>query len=341
MKVLITGGAGFLGGHLVDACVARGDEVTAVVRRTSNLAHLASLGDAIALTFGDLTDPSVARRVTKGQDAVIHSAGRVCEEGSYRQFEAANVTATEYLLRAARENGVKRFVYVSSPSVVAEARDQCFIDESYPIPGTFLNYYSRTKAMAEQRVLQANGEGFRTCAIRPRGVWGTRDYKGFVFAFLKGLKAMKIRDISGGKEVLTSLCHVDNAVQACLLACDAHDAGGKAYFVTDETPVNVWAFINRLAREFGVPEVKGGVSPKAVKALVAAVELIWKIPGVRKRYAPPISRYTTGFLTHTSTFSIQRAKAELGYSPRMDLETGLAELKAWVAANGGIEAFLH
>jgi len=340
MKVLITGGTGFLGGHLVEACVARGDEVTAVVRKASDLSHLKTLGSALTFAFGDLTDPETAVRVTQNQDVVIHSAARVYEYGSYRQFFDVNVKGTEYLLKAARRNGVKRFVYVSSPSVVAETRPQIFIDESYPIPKTFLNYYSRTKAMAEEKVLRANDEGLTTCAIRPRGVWGIRDYKGFLFLFVERLRAGKIRDISGGKEVLISLCHVDNAVQACLRACDSRAVGGKAYFITDETPVNLWGFINRLAREFDAPEVSKTLSPKLVATIACVVELIWKIPSLKNNRQPPITRYTASFLTNTSTFNIDRAKEDFGYAPGVDLEHGLAQLKKWVNENGGIDAFV-
>ncbi len=341
MNVLITGGAGFLGGHLVDACVERGDNVRVIVRKTSDLTHLSTLSDKIEIIYGDLTDPLVTATITKDIDIIFHSAARVVDFGSYTQFVSTNITATEYLLGSAQAHGVQKFIFVSSPSVVAEDRDQLNIDESYPLPTKFLNYYSETKARAEQLVLKANAPGFMTCAIRPRGIWGPRDKSGFIPKVLANLKAGKMKNLAGNKTVLASLCHVENAVHACLLAGLSNNTGGKAYFITDGENNDLWRLIDRLAQQYNLPPVKENINPIVLKSLVNICELIWMFPWPKNSYSPPVSRYKVGLITNSSTYNINRAKQDFGYVPRVDLNEGLEKLKQWVENNGGLDSFIN
>jgi nucleoside-diphosphate-sugar epimerase len=338
VKALVTGGSGFLGGHIVEECVRAGDEVRVLVRSSSDLGHLRTV-PGIEIVHGDLTDEASLRAAAKGVDVVYHSAARVLDHGSRSQFWAANVAATETLLRAAREGGAERFVFVSSPSAVMTGQDQYDIDESQPYPDRYLNLYSETKAAAERAVLAADAPGFTTCAIRPRGVWGPRDWNGFMPRLMARMLSGRMPDLSGGRQVLTSLCYCTNAAQACLLAARSDRVGGRAFFVTDEEKTDVWAFMAEVAERFGLRPPTRRVPPLVRDALVEAIELVWRVPYLAHRHSPPLSRYSAALLTRSTTYDISAARESLGYRPTIDRATGLDLLQRWVDDIGGVAAF--
>lgn len=343
MKVLVTGASGFLGGHLVDHCLAAGDDVRALVRPSSDVARLRELsqavGGAVELAYGDVTAPQSLAAATRGVDVVYHSAARVTDFGTRRHFWDANVAGTRALVDAARRNGVSRFVFVSSPSVVTDDRDQVSIDERHPYPRRFVNLYSETKALAEQLVLGANGRGFVTCAIRPRGIWGPRDRTGFLPKIVAKLAAGRLPDLSGGRRVQASLCYVDHAAAACLQAARASSVGGKAYFVCDDAPTEVWPFANVLADLFALPRVRRRIPLALARVVARAIDALWQLPGLGDRRSPPLSRYSLGLLTLTATYDTSAARRDFGYCPTIDQPTGLRRLREWVDEIGGVGEF--
>ncbi len=342
MKVLVTGASGFLGSHIADAGIQAGDHVRVLLRRRVPLrADNAAEGDppGVETAFGDLTDLASLREATAGVDVVYHSAARVSDHGSRAQFHAANVAGTGHLLRAARDNGVGRFVFVSSPSAVMDGSDQVDIDETTPYPARYLNLYSETKAEAERMVLAADAPGFTTCALRPRGIWGPRDWHGFMPRLLATMRAGRLPDLSGGRTVHASLCHATNAAHACLLAARSDRVGGKAYFIADAEKSDVWALIAEVAQLFGVSPPTRQVSPPVRDAVVGAVEALWRIPYLKHRYSPPLSRYSVALLTRSSTYDTSAAARDFGYRPVVDQQTGLRTLKQWVAGIGGLDEF--
>ena len=340
MNVLVTGATGFLGSHVVDACLRRGDRTRVLVRAASDCSYLDTL-PSVEKVHGDLTEVASVRRAVEGVDTVFHSAARVTDRGTRRQFVEANVDGTVALLDAARAAGVRRFVFVSSPSVVATGEDQIRIDEGTPYPATPMNFYCETKAEAERRVLHANAANFTTCALRPRGVWGPRDYRGAIAKLLERMRAGRLPDLSGGRTVLASMCHCYNAAHACLAASTSDRVGGKAYFVTDGEDTDTWAFIRELATLFGVTPPRKAMPPAIVHVLVEVCEALWRIPFVHARYSPPLSRYGLSLLARTGTYDTSAATRDFGYAPVIKREEGLRELRAWVQASGGLAGFLR
>lgn len=341
MKALVTGASGFLGGHLVEGCVAAGDKVRALVRQSSDLRHLRTLPE-VELATAELSDVDGLIEATRGVDVIYHSAARVACHGSRAQFWAENVLGTQLLLDAARHNGVSRFVFVSSPSALMDTRagDLIDVDEIQPYPQRYYNLYSETKAAAEQRVLAANSSTLVTCALRPRAIWGPRDRRGFMPRLIGRMRAGRLPDLSGGRTTFTSMCHCDNAVHACLLAARSDRVGGKAYFVTDAERTDVWGLLRRLAEMFGGRSPSRSIPPGALEVLAGAVELVWRIPLLANNYPPPLSRYELTLLTKTSTYAIDAAERDFGYRPQVDRETGLTQLVEWIERVGGIEAYV-
>lgn len=339
MKVLITGATGFLGSYIVDKCIEQGDSVRVLVRKTSNIDYLKKYPD-IEYAYGDLTDLASLRNATKGIDAVYHSAARVTTQGDRTQFYNDNVLSTRSLVDEAKKQGVKRFIFISSPSIFFDFSHQNNIDETYAYPQKYINLYSETKALAEQYVMSANTENFITCSLRPRGIWGARDTTGFVPKILLGMLKEKFPDMSDGKDIYATLCHVENAADACILAAKSDKVGGKAYFITDDEIVNVWGFLNQLGKTFKAPPIKKKISPKVLMRIGGLFDLIWKIPVLARKVEAPLSRYAVGLLTYSSTFDISAAKKDFDYQPKINQDKGMASLQQWVNKIGGIDKFV-
>lgn len=339
MKVLVTGASGFLGGALVRRLVRDGEhDVSILVRRTSRLADLGAAVDRVEVVYGDLADQQSLIRATRGIDIVFHSAARVDERGTREQFWDENVRATERLLESARCGGASRFVFISSPSALMDydGGDQLDIDESVPYPRRYLNLYSHTKAAAERAVLAANAPGFTTCALRPRAIWGAGDRSGPIVRLLGRNAAGKLPDLSFGRDVLASLCHVDNIVEACVKAIGSDVLGGKAYFIADAEQTNVWQFLGAVATDLGYRRPTRQPNPRVVNAVVRVIEAVWRVPAIATRWSPPLSRYVVALLTRSATYDTRAAARDFGYRPVVDRDTGLAAFKEWLETQGGI-----
>lgn len=341
MKALVTGASGFLGSHILDACLRAGDQVRVLVRRDSDLDYLRTV-PGIEFAYGDLRDTASLRAATNGIDAVHHSAARVTDRGTRAQFMDENVLGTRRLMTAAREAGVSRFVFISSPSVLMGIRDghRFGIDESEPYPRRFLNLYSETKAAAERMVLASDRPDFTTVALRPRAVWGPRDRSGFMPRLLARMMTGRLPDLSGGRPVYASLCHCDNAAAASVRATRAEGVGGRAYFVTDPEAVEVWTTLADLAARFGATPPAGRIPAGLLRGAAFMADTLWKFPPLARRSAPPLSRYSLALLTRSATYDTSAARRDL-VPPEVDYETGIERLTDWIAGIGGMEQYIR
>ncbi len=292
---------------------------------------------------GDLGDEPSLERAAADVDVVFHSAARVDERGTRRQFWAENVRATERLLAAARRGGASRFVFISSPSALMdrEGGDQVDIDESAPFPRRYLNHYCETKAAAERLVLAADTTDFTTCALRPRAIWGVGDRSGPIVRLLERAAAGTLPDLSFGRDVYASLCHVDNIVEACVLAAQSPNVGGKPYFIADAERTNVWAFLAQVAAELGYPPPRRRLDPRLVEAIVGGIETLRRIPYLAEHWSPPLSRYTVAVMTRTGTYDTTAANRDFGYRPVIDRDTGMAALQEWLRASAALPEVSH
>jgi len=177
LKALVTGAAGFLGRHIVEQLLARGDEVRALCRLST--AEMTALSVAypsqLQVVCGDVRNAMSVNAAVEGVDLVFHAAALAGLWGPRKAFYSINVGGTQNVIDACRSHGVGRLVYTSSPSVVFTDDDQCGADESLPYTRRWLCHYSHSKAIAEQMVLAANGKSLRTCALRPHLIWGPAD----------------------------------------------------------------------------------------------------------------------------------------------------------------------
>ena len=150
MKALVTGASGFLGKHLIQKLVARGDEVSALVWPTRTRSVLQNL--PVILIDGDVQDTAAIKRATQGQDVVFHCAGKVADWGPRSEFYQVNVEGTRNLLEANRAAGVKHFIHISSLAVLG-IPDTTSVNETMPYTTKCLNPYMETKLASEKMVL--------------------------------------------------------------------------------------------------------------------------------------------------------------------------------------------
>ncbi len=341
MKVLITGANGFLGSHIVEESLLRGHETHVIVRGKQLSSFLHSLEGRITIHRGDLLDTHLVEKALSGIELVIHSAGRVTDFGSYETFYQDNVIATETLLAASQKQKVPHFVFISSPSIFAEAKDHLKVDESIPYPLQYMNFYAKTKSLAEQLVLHADSETLKTVSLRPRGIWGERDYNGFFPKLLKALSEEKLRRFAGKKKVMASLCHAKNISLASFQAAEnISRTHGQAYFITDGEDVSVYDLIDQIAERLKLPRNDREVNQLILNKAAMLVELIWKLPTLHEKYSPPLSRYALSMLTQHTSYSIAKAQRDFGYSPKHSMSRSLEAYLNWIDKEGGLKRYL-
>jgi nucleoside-diphosphate-sugar epimerase len=327
MKVLVTGGSGFVGGAVARLLRRRGHEVRSLSRRE----HPDLARDGIPEFFGDLLDLDAVRAACRGADAVVHCAAKVGLWGPYDEFHRVNVKGTESVLRACQELGIRKLVYTSSPSVVFDGRDVEGWDESAPYSRRFDSAYSRTKATAEEMVLSSNTASFGAVALRPHLVWGPGEDR-LVSRLLAKARGGELRRIGTlNKKVDTTF--LDDAAEAHLLALDRIEpkspVAGKAYFISGGEPRPVWDVIDAILAAAGLPPVAGTVRPLAASLAAWGYEAFYAAAG--KTEEPPLTRFLAQQLTTAHWFDISAARRDLGYQPRVPFEAGLERLRVWFA----------
>ena len=319
MKVLVTGGGGFLGSAICRQLLARGDDVTAYQR--SAAAGLESLG--IRVVRGDINDTEWLKTATRGADAVIHTAAKAGLSVNFADFYSANVSGTQSVLQACHDNGIARLVFTSSPSVVHADGDIEGGDESLPYPATYSSPYPQTKALSEQMVLAANGPELRTVALRPHLIWGPGDNH-LLPNLLERAKRGKLR-LPGPDKLIDSV-YIDNAASAHLLALDKlgsdpQRVGGKVYFISNDEPVTQGYIIGGLLKAAGLTVDIQPVSPRLAIAAGTLLENGWKLFGLKSE--PPLTRWSAVHLSTAHWFDISAAKRDLAYTPRISIAVGL------------------
>lgn len=326
MKVLVTGGGGFLGCAIVRQLLKRGDAVRSYSRGA--YPELTRLG--VEQLQGDLADRNALIKAAQGCECIYHVAAKAGIWGNYHVFHQANVAGTENVLGACRQHGIKRLVYTSSPSVVFDGRDVAGGDESLPYPAHFEAHYPHTKALAEQLVLAANAPDLATVALRPHLIWGPGDNH-LVPRIVAKARAGRLRRI-GNRPCLVDTVYVDNAARAHLLAADRLVPGsaiaGKAYFISNGEPLPLWEMVNRILAAADLPPITRSIPPRLAYALGSLCEGIWGL--LKLSGEPPMTRFVAQELATAHWFNIDAARRDLGYVPEISIEEGLVKLRAWL-----------
>ncbi len=327
-KNFVTGGSGFLGSHLIDALVARGEEVRALVRPTSKIDHLQNRG--VELVYGDLSDVSSLEKATKGVERIYHCAALAADWGARETFYAANVTGVSNLLAASLKTNVARFIHVSTTDVYGHPDYPADESAPYRFRGW---HYGDTKIQGEQRVWNYHKKyDLPITVIRPVSIYGPRSDT-LVLEIVNLLKSGSMVHI-GYAQKPAGLAYVTNVVDAMLLAGDSENCIGQAYNVSDGSDISWRQYVNRLAKMFGI------AAPRIILPYRLAYFTGWimeKFYGaLRIKSRPLLTRMAVEIFGTHQGFPINKARRELGYEPRMDFEQGMDAVEIWLRQTGYI-----
>jgi nucleoside-diphosphate-sugar epimerase len=329
MKVLVTGAAGFLGGHLVDMLLERGDEVRAMTRPVENADYLRTLKN-VELVHGDLTDEESLTRAVQGVERVYNIAAKTGPWGLEEVYRAINVQGLASLINVAMDAGVQRIVHTSSITVYGHFL-QGVITEEHPYQAED-NPYSRTKIAGEKLIADlVKDRAAPVVTIRPGWIYGARDEASFG-RYVARVESGKFFLIGSGDNIVP-LVHARDVAQGLIKAGDAaDDVIGRAYTIVDDRRVTQAEFLNTIADALGVPHVTLRVPFAALYTAGRTAEQLWSALGRRKAAPPPLSTYGVTLQGGDQQFSIDRARRELGYTPEYDVKRGVEEGVRWYLA---------
>jgi 2-alkyl-3-oxoalkanoate reductase len=253
---------------------------------------------------------------------------------SWENYHSINTVATQNIVAGCLRHHVRKLVYTSSPSVTFDGSDQNGVDESVPYPSRWLCHYQHTKALAEQHVLESNGQqGLATCALRPHLIWGPRDSH-LIPRLLQRARSGQLRQVGDGKN-LVDMIYVENAAAAHLQAADALEKGsrvcGRAYFISQGEPVNCWGWINEILGLAGLPPVRKSISFRTAWRIGAVMESVYRALGWTSE--PRMTRFLASQLAKNHYFDIRRAQNDFGYVPQISTAEGMKRLAAELASS--------
>jgi len=325
MKVLVTGGTGFLGKSLAIALHRQGHAVTAAGRNERFGAELEKEG--ISFVSCHLEDTVRTVQSCIGQDMVFHCGAMSTLWGSYQDFYESNVTGTRNVIKGCLEGRVKRLIHVSTPSVYFDYKDRTDISETAVLPRKAANLYAETKRLAEREIDRAfEADGLPVITIRPRAIFGPGD-QAIVPRLIEANRQGRLPLINGGQAVI-DLTYIDNAVDSLILCMTAPaSALGRKYNITNGEPVRFIEVLRCLFKRLGEP-MRGKTLPYAAAyAAAAMLEGAARLTGSKKE--PPLTRYAVGLLGKSQTLDITAARAQLGYSPAVTIKEGIERYAAW------------
>lgn len=326
-RALVTGGGGFLGRHIVLQLLARGDRVRVLGRHR----YPALEARGVECVTAAIDDAEAVRAACRGVDVVFHAAAIAGVWGDPALFQRTNVVGTEAVIAACRAERVGRLVHTSSPSVVSslDAVDHDGPDESLPIPTRFAGEYPRTKAAAEALVLAAHGPDLHTVALRPHLIIGPGDPH-LVPRVIQGALAGRLAVVGEGTNRV-DLTWVENAARAHLQAASAMAggrAGGRAYFISNGEPVELWTWVKAFLAALELPPLTRQVPLKKALRAAGALETTWRLLGLAGE--PPLTRFAAVQMATSHWFDISAARRDLGYDPeRVPMAEATARLVAW------------
>lgn len=338
MKILVTGGTGFLGGHLVRALLKGGHEVRALVRYGSDAGGL----KGAELVHGDLTEPDSLRQAVEGIETVYHLAAIRDRWGTpYQAYYAVNVSGTRNLLDAAAGR-VDKLVYCSTAGV-ARYPGNLQADESlsYHTDGHGQYGYHHTKALAEQLTLEYARQGqVPATVVRPTLVYGPGDTWGMVTRLVTMLARGRFAWIGNGRNHL-HLVYVDDVIRAFLLAGESSKSVGQVYIVAGPSLITLNDLVTEVCALLGVRPPRCHIPVKAARAAGWMLEMAYTVKfsmGLRAFGDMPfVTRDKVDTLTVDHGYSIAKIRQELDYCPAIDYDQGLRRTSNWYRRKGYLE----
>ena len=326
MNILLTGATGFLGfrtlERLVQLSSVRKIVATGRILRKSR----EILNPKVEYVLGDLKDKLFVSTILKDIDIVINTASLSSPWGSEDDFYLANVLTQKHIITSSENLGVKRFIYISSPSIYYNGEDRIMVKENDPLPTRFVNNYSKTKREAEVLLENSN---LNYIIIRPRAIIGRGDTV-IMPRLIKAHSDGRLKIIGNGENKV-DLTSVNNVVESIILSMYAPDGAlNNAYNITDRNPVSLWSSINSVLKGIGKEKVNKTVNFRV--AYFAAFLLEFVSRWITKK-EPSLTRYSVGVLSKNFTLDVSKAEKLLNYNPVITTEKSIEEFINWYKEN--------
>lgn len=326
MKIMVTGGGGFLGLELIKQLRDHfGDDAELV--NISRNHHLELDQFQIQTIKCDISDKESVRALNFSDvDVIFHVAALAGVWGKRKDFFNVNYEGTRHVFDHAKKCGVSYFIYTSTPSVVFGKEDIILGDEKYTYPKIFTTYYAESKALAESYVLENSDDDMQAVALRPHLIWGQGDPH-LIPRIIQKAKEGRLKLVGDGTNMV-DIIYVKNAAKAHIQALNAlrqgKKIGGEAYFIGQERPVLLWKFIAEILEAKNIHPIEGDISFKAAYWLGFFLEGLFKLFGIYKP-EPPMTRFVAMQLAKNHYFSHEKARRDFDYHPSISIEEGFKE----------------
>lgn len=328
MKVLVTGGTGFLGRSVVSELAGR-HLLRLLVRPGSSRERFPR---GVEIVAGDVTDPASVAQAVGGCDAVVHAAALVKILAPAAEFDRVNVGGLDNVLEAAEEAGVRKIVYVSSFIALgpSEGGPQGVLDESAPARDRkWINDYERTKTLADRRARRAIAAGVPLNVVYPGVIYGPGEMTegNLVVRHLLDLLHRKLPFLIGAPSRRWSYAHVDDVVRGIGATLDRERAGER--YVLGGENVALGEFYGMVERLSEVPVPRRRLPDGLAKAMGAAAKLQARLTGTTPKLTPDLVEV----YRHDWAYSSARAERDLGFKVR-PLDEGLSGVLDWLRESG-------
>jgi nucleoside-diphosphate-sugar epimerase len=322
--VLVTGGRGFLGTHLVTELKRMGEEVRVLARKTR--ADEGQIKSKIHLVQGDIRDQQVVNQAVQGVDHVIHLVSNFRRGGSdKKEAHSINVEGTENILWACHKYGVKQLIHCSTIGVHGNVREIPANEETPFNPG---DLYQETKLLAEKRVWEFHEKtNFPITIIRPISLFGPGDLR--MLKLFRLIKKGRFVVVGNGKPLFQP-AYIDDVIQGFILCLNNNKAIGEAFIIGGEEYVTLNELFSMIAEELGVSPPKSRIPLTPVIWLSTLCEKVCVPLGIE----PPIHKRRVSFFQNNRAFSIEKAKTMIDYQPQVSLRQGIRRTIRWYEQHG-------
>jgi len=329
MNILVTGATGFLGNRIVQALLLKGEVKNILATgRKINTYNKAILSPKVKYQLGDLTDkPFVQSLFQDSIDIVINCASLSSPWGTYDAFYKANCNTQSNLIELSEQAKIKRFIYISSPSIYFDFKNSTAINETTPLPEKLVNNYAITKVEAEKMIADSDLE---YVILRPRALVGAGDTV-IMPRMIRSYEEGKLKIIGTGENEV-DLTSVSNFVDAIWLAITTETSNCNTdYNITNGKPVRLWDAINYMLEKLGYAKITKKMSASILYKIAYLMEL--KSKYITKKREPVLTRYSVGILANSVWFDISKAKNKLRYIPKQSTLEAMDEFLEWHSKN--------
>lgn len=314
-RVLVTGATGFLGKYLVEELINNGYEVVAQGRKENILNNLKEQYKVNILKCS----LNEIKNIDMNIDCVIHAAALSTVWGKWQDFYDSNVLGTENVIKFCLKNNVRRLIYVSSPSIYSAKFDRFNIKEEDFDKNNKLNFYIKSKILAEDLINKIDNQKLETVIIRPRGLFGIGDTS-IVPRLINANSKIGIPLFNDGKNVVDITC-VENVAYSLRLAMEKEEANGNIYNITNGDPTEFKNILDKLFTELEERANYRKMNINLMYFVASVIELFYKLFRIYKE--PMITKYTIATLGYSQSLNIEKAKKDLDYNPKITLEEGI------------------